>query len=619
MLCLLPTPFMLIRLFGARDALEAVQGRHILFLAGPAVAVLMVLGLATVLSKLRFAPYVLRFTLFVLPALLLTGSISQLIFMTTVYPPPLPVLAALSQPVDLPPSAVTLPGGSVLRGFYLEPQSTSLRVSLFWQGGPDFAPEDYRLELALVNPQGQAVSGWLAYQTQARYPTRVWEPGDIVRDDGRLPLVTLPSGSYTVQARVVGQAGPVVNWQTLGEWRVTNDDRRTTNGQTYLWRDGQIVPYPPVFRERETAQFTVHKAQFITQNSKLTGPAGITYPPASAGPGWANFIIEPHWPAGLYRLGDGGPELQVAPTPRQFAAPPIPFPLEANFAGKIRLLGYDLPARRVDPGGGLPVTLFWQGQEWLGEDFVIFTRLLDNSQVAHGGYDRRAKENYSTLYWAPGEIITDGFAVPVDPAAPNGVYTLSVGWYRRAAGGAESLPLINPDTGEPMGLTAVTLGPIKVGGPPPGVTVPRAAPENVINAVLGDQIKLLGFDVSGSRFKVQSSGFNLEPGTLNLKLTFYWQAITQPAADYTVFVHVRDAFGQAVAQKDRPPVEGAYPTGLWDAGEIINDELEVTLGPLPPGRYQVVTGLYDAVTGGRLAVEGSVDEAILLQEFEVGP
>jgi hypothetical protein len=42
--CLLPVPFMLIRLFGARDALEAVQGRHILFIAGPAVAVLMVWG-----------------------------------------------------------------------------------------------------------------------------------------------------------------------------------------------------------------------------------------------------------------------------------------------------------------------------------------------------------------------------------------------------------------------------------------------------------------------------------------------------------------------------------------------------------------------------------------------
>jgi hypothetical protein len=56
---------------------------------------------------------------------------------------------------------------------------------------------------------------------------------------------------------------------------------------------------------------------------------------------------------------------------------------------------------------------------------------------------------------------------------------------------------------------------------------------------------------------------------------------------------------------------------LWDAGEIIKDELEVPLGPLPPGRYQVVTGLYNAATGQRLAVEGSVDGTISLQTVEI--
>ncbi|MDX1524120.1 MAG: glycosyltransferase family 39 protein, partial [Anaerolineae bacterium] len=64
---LLPTPFMIIRLFGARDALEAVQGRHILFLAGAAFAVLFVWGLTA-------WPAARRVTLFVVPLLLLGGA-----------------------------------------------------------------------------------------------------------------------------------------------------------------------------------------------------------------------------------------------------------------------------------------------------------------------------------------------------------------------------------------------------------------------------------------------------------------------------------------------------------------------------------------------------------------
>ncbi len=219
------------------------------------------------------------------------------------------------------------------------------------------------------------------------------------------------------------------------------------------------------------------------------------------------------------------------------------------------------------------------------------------------GYDRLARENYSTLLWAPGEIITDGFAVPVAPDAPDGVYTLSLGWYRKVAGQASSLPITDPDTGELTGETAVTIGPIKVGGPPSGVTVTEAKPHNELNVVLGDAIKLLGFDV------VQ--------GASSLDLTFFWLALAQPEKDYTVFVHIRNEDGETIAQKDRPPVEGAYPTSLWNEGETIKDDVSIPLDTLSHGKYEVVVGMYDFVTGERLEIEHALDNAIRLQSFEV--
>jgi hypothetical protein len=256
----------------------------------------------------------------------------------------------------------------------------------------------------------------------------------------------------------------------------------------------------------------------------------------------------------------------------------------------------------------VPITLYWQGLGWLGEEFVIFTRLLDNQQAVWGGYDRLAQENYSTLLWAPGEVITDGFAIPIDPAAPPGVYTLQVGWYGRAGEAAQSLPILSPETGEPTGATAVTIGPLKIGGPPPGATVTEAAPQLPVNMILGEQLKLLGVDMNRSPLNNRSP----------LALTFYWQALAELEHDYTVFVHLRTSTGEIVAQKDAPPLAGVYPTGLWDEGEIIKDRLELPLEAVMPGRYELVVGMYDFRTGTRLAIEGSADNTILLQSLEVG-
>ena len=74
---------------------------------------------------------------------------------------------------------------------------------------------------------------------------------------------------------------------------------------------------------------------------------------------------------------------------RTFSEPPISHRLEANFANQVKLLGYDLPATRVEPGGGIPLTLYWQGLDWMGQDYTIFTKLLSAAdQTQHGGRDR---------------------------------------------------------------------------------------------------------------------------------------------------------------------------------------------------------------------------------------
>jgi 4-amino-4-deoxy-L-arabinose transferase-like glycosyltransferase len=623
LLCLSPLPFVILRLFGARDALEALQGRHFLFLAGPALATLLVTGLnALIMPSVRAmsvsqesnqpqygagksGEYLFLGVNVGLAALVLTGAVAQLVLMGQAYPPPLPVQTTplVEEAITPDSGAAELPGGGKLLGLAWRQVGQTLAIDFWWKGGAVFAPEDYRVAVKLVG-DGGAASGWYGYQTQARYPTRAWEENDIIRDTAYLPLQGIAAGDYQLQWRIDGEQEPLTGWQPLADYTLYQMVGLTDSDKEYtMWYHGLPAKAIPQLGERETVQITYRNPNFETGERALIGPDGQRYSPDLAGPGWANFIVRPHWPAGDYQL-DGFSEtvLRVLSGERQFDAPDdMATALPANFDNKIKLLGYTLPARYVSAGEGLPVTLFWQGLAWPAEDFVIFSRLLDNQQVAWGGYDRRAQENYSTLFWAPGEIITDGFAVPVSPDAPDGVYWLSVGWYLQVDGEAQSLPLINPETGEMTDASAVTFGPIKVGGPPAGaLAAENDHPTAAVNSLLGEAIRL--------------AGYTLQTTPDQLDLTLFWEAVQQPGADYTVFVHVRDATGRVIAQKDGPPTGGLYPTGLWGSGEVIRDNMQIPLTGVPPGTYEVVVGMYDFDTGVRLPVAGSEDDTIVLEQ-----
>jgi hypothetical protein len=239
----------------------------------------------------------------------------------------------------------------------------------------------------------------------------------------------------------------------------------------------------------------------------------------------------------------------------------------------------------------------------MGEDYRIFDNLLDSGQRRWGGYDRRAKDGYSTLLWAPGEVIVDRFGVPVDPAAPAGVYTLHIGLYREVSGQALSLPLVTD--GQPTQQTSIQLGPIKVGGPPPDVVVDRPAPLVAVHQSFDHELTLLGYDLIGQNDRPLQQGADQAQ---DLNLTLYWQAETSPALDYTVFVHLRDQWNQIARQQDVPPANGRYPTSLWEAGEVIGNEVSLSLAGLSPGEYKLVVGLYDLATGTRLPL-AQVSEA----------
>ncbi len=102
-------------------------------------------------------------------------------------------------------------------------------------------------------------------------------------------------------------------------------------------------------------------------------------------------------------------------------------------------------------------------------------------------------------------------------------------------------------------------------------------------------------------------------------LTLVWQALAQPAADYTAYVHADDNVNRLRTQQDHPPCLGSFPTSRWLPGEQVFDGYTVTVpANAPSGRYDVTVGLYELPGPRNLQLDGG-DTELGVGSFEVRP
>jgi hypothetical protein len=93
---------------------------------------------------------------------------------------------------------------------------------------------------------------------------------------------------------------------------------------------------------------------------------------------------------------------------------------------------------------------------------------------------------------------------------------------------------------------------------------------------------------------IELAGYDLAREGDTLKLTLHWRALAAPERHYMFFVHVADpATGVPATQADAMPRGFTYPTGMWAAGEVVSDEVELSLAGVPPGQYDLAIGWYD--------------------------
>jgi hypothetical protein len=94
----------------------------------------------------------------------------------------------------------------------------------------------------------------------------------------------------------------------------------------------------------------------------------------------------------------------------------------------------------------------------------------------------------------------------------------------------------------------------------------------------GDQLRLEGSCVA----KVGLNGDS--PAALRILL--FWTALAE-GPDRTLILELLDDARRPVARLSGEPGDGLYRTSLWRSGERFEDEWELGLPPLPPGRYHL--------------------------------
>jgi len=275
------------------------------------------------------------------------------------------------------------------------------------------------------------------------------------------------------------------------------------------------------------------------------------------------------------------------PSPPALILPSTAHPADVTYDDKFRLVAYEVEHREVRPGEKVRLTLYWQGLQQMKYDYSLFIHLVSRDGRGIAQQD----VTYPTTLWQVQHPISTAYELAV-PASISGpwVAEVRVGWYR----GATRLPAWDAQ-GRRLPGEAWTLAPLKI------AAAATSQPHSPLDIRLGNELALIGFDLAPA---------TAMPGE-SVRLGLFWRARDKIEGDYKVFVHIVNEVDQIVAQDDQQPVGGNYPTSLWEAGEVVQDEHRLNLpSSLPPGEYRLFAGMYRTDTLERLTAINAQGERL---------
>ena len=255
------------------------------------------------------------------------------------------------------------------------------------------------------------------------------------------------------------------------------------------------------------------------------------------------------------------------------------------FNNTIELVGYSVLNDTVTRDESIQITFYWRGKSYVDIDYKLAINVYGY------GMDNIAKLDtwpggglLPTADWEPDVIYPDTYFLPISSTAEAPTIMRM------------DLSFWDDDLSNPLSISVSDV-PIESLFLDLGRLLPlhekNYTPEIKDGSVFTSGARLVGYSIS-------------EYLPSEISFTLYWQPETKIATDLTVFVHMIDSLGNIVAQADRPPSNGYWPTSAWEPGSLISDHHNLVHN-IDASReaYTIVIGLYDPLSGLRVPAYSS--------------
>jgi hypothetical protein len=212
----------------------------------------------------------------------------------------------------------------------------------------------------------------------------------------------------------------------------------------------------------------------------------------------------------------------------------------------------DILADRSEASVGSPyrLSLKWQAEQDGIKDQRVKMELVSAKGDAVYSHEEEITPSYLPSKWKKGDVLIQSFIMRL-PAS------LESGEYRWRLNGVYNAPLT-----------------IRVTAPARLFVEPKMAVTR--RQDVGASIILLGCNITSSKGQAV--------------IDLIWKAKNEMSQSYRVFLHLRDADGNLIAQSDGEPANWSRPTTSWVKDEIVIDSRTLTA---PPGEYTLVAGMVD--------------------------